>query len=124
MRDMAPAVPEVPLLVAPAMLVKLPTVTEETTWTLVPTAPELQQPVFVAVPTAALKAMAFMERAHPVVTAQLVVTAEALASAATATDMAVTERVATLIQEPTASEATLEMMVIIEIVIVVMVIEL
>merc|ERR1719420_1920091 len=124
MRDMAPVVPEMPLLVAPAMLVKLPTVTEETTWTLVPTAPELQQPVFVAVPTAALKAMASMERAHPVataqtlVTAQLVVTAEALASAATATDMAVTERVATLIQEPTASEATLEMMVIIEIVIV------
>merc|ERR1711983_666818 len=35
-----------------------------------------------------------------------------------------TERAATLIQEPTASEATLEMMVIFEIVIVVMVIEL
>ena len=141
MRDMAPAVPEVPLLVAPAMLVKQPTVTEETTRTLVPTAPELEQLVVMAVPTAALKATVLMERAHPVAmaetldTVQLVVTAETLATAATATAtatakpatatlMAATERVATLIQVPTDSEATLEMMVIIEMVIVVMVIEL
>merc|ERR1719189_451071 len=132
MRDMAPAVPEVPLLVAPAMLVKLPTVTEETTRTLVPTAAELLQLVVMAVPTAALKATVLMERARPVAmaetldTVRLVVTAETLATAATATatDMAATERVATLIQVPTDSAATLEMMVIIEMVIVVMVIEL
>merc|ERR1719266_2666034 len=63
MRDMAPVVPEVPLLVAPATLVKLPTVTEETTRTLVPTAAELLQLVVMAVPTAALKATVLMERA-------------------------------------------------------------
>ena len=135
-RDMALVALDLPLLVAMATPVMVPMVIEETTLTLVHTATELQLLVLVAVPMAALQAMVLMENtdlvatADPLDTAELPVTADLLATADTLTatvitDMAVMaatetpamERVATLIQVPTDSAATLEMMVIMELVI-------
>ena len=103
-RDMVLVAPEVPLLVAPAMQVMALMVLEETILTLVLTALELEQLVLMAVPMAALKAMAPMDTVHQVVMAETLdtaATATATATAAMATDTA----------------ATLEMMVTMEVVI-------
>merc|ERR1719232_638072 len=58
-RDMVLEAPEVLLLVAPVMQVLVLVVLEGTILTLVLTAPELEQLVFMAVPMAALEAMEF-----------------------------------------------------------------
>jgi len=129
MRDTALTAAELLVVLAPAMLVMVPPVTMETTQALALTAAELPQLVLMAVPTAALTATALTEVTQLVATVEtldtveLMATVETLATAHTATATA-TATAATLIQVPTDSEATLEMMVIIEIVIVVMVIEL
>merc|ERR550539_1246303 len=129
MRDTALTAAELLVVLAPAMLVMVPPVTMETTQALALTAAELPQLVLMAVPTAALTATALTDSTQLVATVEtldtveLMATVETLATAHTATATA-TATAATLIQVPTDSEATLEMMVIIEIVIVVMVIEL
>jgi len=113
-RDMVLEAPEVLLLVAPVMQVLVLVVLEGTILTLVLTAPELEQLVFMAVPMAALEAMELIDRVHLVVmvatldTVELLVTAEMLATAAIATATAAMA---------TDAAATIEMMVTMEVVI-------
>merc|ERR1719232_1376164 len=113
-RDMVLEAPEVLLLVAPVMQVLVLVVLEGTILTLVLTAPELEQLVFMAVPMAALEAMELIDRVHLVVmvatldTVELLVTAEMLATAAIATATAAMA---------TDAVATIEMMVTMEVVI-------
>ena len=102
------------LLVAPVMQVLVLVVLEGTILTLVLTAPELEQLVFMAVPMAAHEAMELIDRVHLVVmvatldTVELLVTAEMLATAAIATATAAMA---------TDAAATIEMVVTMEVVI-------
>ena len=139
-RDMAHMALEMLILVVPAMLVMVQLVITETSQTLVPTAEEAMLLVPMVAPMAAQLAMALTELMDLVATAdlldmaELLVTADLLATTttvtATVTDMAATvvtettatettatETTATIIQVPTDSAATLEMMVIMEMVI-------